>query len=1067
MKTIRKGSDIVVRWRIFRYGQEYDIALYRESISLVLSNMGEKKEITDYSIVDVNTIVFKYRAEDQGLGIYRLLLIDKSRNSTRIIEECNAFRLVNTSDAANNDDTLESAITITLTSELTAPADGLSAYEVALQNGFIGTEEEWLQSLVPDTTDIELAEAQRQANELSRIESEETRQNQESTRLLNEQERQEAEQLRKTSESNRSLAEDTRNVSEQERNVNETSRMSAEEARNEKEQERQSAELNRQNSESERQSNELERIESENARQSAEVERQQASTEAISSTNVAATNASNAATNANNAAATANNAATTAQQKAEEANAAASAANGAASSANAVVDAFNSIIVQETGNAQDKVMSQKAVTDVMTASQAKLSELVNGREINLLKLTTITQGERISLSGYILSDANFWRTDSIPVEENEILTSVSKTLSILFNFYFYNDLGISTSKFVSFAQGRKVTVPTGAKYVVITNKINDNPANTSIVCNRQDIVAEFPTIGMNTIIGGMYSKDDIDTIVSTLATDEELGKANDNIQKLESETRVSLTPYTDNFAMVNESGDILERGGYVISDFIEVSENDTLTWSSGISNVDAFAYLAQYDADKNITSSVWVSIPTIREIPVREGTKYVRASFKKSSDIYLKDGKGNYLFAYNDISKALQNIGITTDGEHEILPSSYAEEVGYRTSQQYVNLRWTPKFPVPRQGGANYFPANEERQGILYAEGAYQDKRVGYDVSLKTFMTAINNPYSLIYTENCAASYSKSAYGVQYKGDANSGAYMGFVCNNFVFYTLGEKIPYSSVEIATWCVEKGLTEKIYDQSSHGLKLMDILQISGHCQVVTRLWANSRNVVTKVQVSEAVGSGSRNVIFTAKQFDVWLKSSGYAIYRYRDLYKNIYYEKSPFIAVEDEVVETYEYNNDICTFAGDYASFGEGSLLHINYTKGNYNIMEIYKNDILIESIALSSDENVDLTNKGYTYGKYKARLTNGTEHSDYTYFEILNVELSKSGNLFTFSSANAKPIYWGWFAMNGWAFQKHILTESDLAKGSVDYSQYQTSDGHPYLKIYVQGEYGRIAKIVE
>ena len=263
MKTIRKGSDIVVRWRIFRYGQEYDIALYRESISLVLSNMGEKKEITDYSIVDVNTIVFKYRAEDQGLGIYRLLLIDKSRNSTRIIEECNAFRLVNTSDAANNDGTLESAITITLTSELTAPADGLSAYEVALQNGFIGTEEEWLQSLVPDTTDIELAEAQRQAKE-------------------------------------------------------------------------------------------LERIEAENTRQSAELERQNASTEAVSSANGAATNA--------------NNAATTAQQKAEE-------ANTAASSANAVVEKFNSIIVQETGNSQDKVMSQKAVTDAMTASQAKLSEL--------------------------------------------------------------------------------------------------------------------------------------------------------------------------------------------------------------------------------------------------------------------------------------------------------------------------------------------------------------------------------------------------------------------------------------------------------------------------------------------------------------------------------------------------------------------------------------------------------------------------------------------------------------------------------------------------------------------
>ena len=623
----------------------------------------------------------------------------------------------------------------------------------------------------------------------------------------------------------------------------------------------------------------------------------------------------------------------------------------------------------------------------------------------------------------------------------------------------------------------------------LQSKVDENTTSISQINteldNKNDEIAQINTtleehtksinanITTDRIENGAVTSEKIATSAfdDTLSVSGKIAPADvvgEKLAELESETIASVTPYTDNYAMVNESGFISKREDCVISDFIEVSENDTLAWSSGIGHKEAFVYLAQYDADKNITSSIWVSIPSIREIPVREGTKYVRASFKKSSDAYLKDGKGNYLFAYNDVSKALQNIGITTDVEHEILPSSYAEEVGYRTSQQYINLRWTPKFPVPMQGGANYFPANEERQGILYAEGAYQDKRVGYDVSLKTFMTAINNPYSLIYTENCAASYSKSAYGVQYKGDANSGAYMGFVCNNFVFRTLGEKIPYSSVEIATWCVEKGLTEKIYDQSSHGLKLMDILQISGHCRVVTRLWANSRNVVTKVQVSEAVGSGSTNVIYTAEQFDKWLKSSGYAIYRYRDLYKNIYYEKSPFVVVEDEVAEPYEYNNDICTFAGDYASFGEGSLLHINYTKGNYNIMEIYKNDILIESVVLSSDENthdVDLTNKGYTYGKYKARLTNGTEHSDYTYFEILNVELSKNGNLFTFSSANAKPIYWGWFAMNGWAFQKHILTESDLAKGSVDYSQYQTSDGHPYLKIYVQGEYGRIAKI--
>lgn len=331
MKTIRKGNDIVVRWRIFRYGQKYDIALYRESISLVLSNMGEKKEITDYTIVDVNTIVFKYRAEDQGLGIYRLLLIDKSRNSTRIIEECNAFRLVNASDAANNNDTLESAITITLTSELTAPADGLSAYEVALQNGFIGTEEEWLQSLKGEQGPQGIQGDK--GDKGDRGEQGEKGLSAYQVAIANGFVGTEAEWLQ-------SLVPDTTDI-----------------------------EL----AEAQRQAKELERIEAENARQSAELGRQNASTEAVASANEAASNA--------------NEAAITAQQKAGE-------ANTAASSANAVVDEFKSIIVQETGAAQDKVMSQKAVTDAMTASQAKLSELegkVNGKQ-DALTLTVKDNG---------------------------------------------------------------------------------------------------------------------------------------------------------------------------------------------------------------------------------------------------------------------------------------------------------------------------------------------------------------------------------------------------------------------------------------------------------------------------------------------------------------------------------------------------------------------------------------------------------------------------------------------------------------------------------------------------
>lgn len=48
-------------------------------------------------------------------------------------------------------------------------------------------------------------------------------------------------------------------------------------------------------------------------------------------------------------------------------------------------------IVQETGDSQDKVMSQKAVTDVLTASDQKLSELLNTKQ-NELTLTVKDNG---------------------------------------------------------------------------------------------------------------------------------------------------------------------------------------------------------------------------------------------------------------------------------------------------------------------------------------------------------------------------------------------------------------------------------------------------------------------------------------------------------------------------------------------------------------------------------------------------------------------------------------------------------------------------------------------------
>lgn len=373
MKSIRVGNDIVVRWRIYRYGKEYDVEQNKESISVILANMGEKKVITDYSVVDVNIIVFKFRAEDQGLGIYRLLLVDKSRNSTRIIEECNAFRIVSTANAADDEDTLESTVTITLTSELTAPADGLSAYEVALQNGFVGTEEEWLQSLLPDMTDIEQAEAQRQAKELERIASEEARESAES-------ERQRASAASVASANDAAASANAAASAANKAAVNANNKASLADDATYWAQMQGDAALDASLSAETQALVAKKAADNANAAAvNANTKAEEANKAAISA-NAAKETANAAAGSANDAAANAEQKATLATEAASSASTAAEAAGTAAGRANEAADKFASSVVQQQGNAADKVISQKAVTDALGGKQDIIPDLESIRE---------------------------------------------------------------------------------------------------------------------------------------------------------------------------------------------------------------------------------------------------------------------------------------------------------------------------------------------------------------------------------------------------------------------------------------------------------------------------------------------------------------------------------------------------------------------------------------------------------------------------------------------------------------------------------------------------------------
>lgn len=226
---------------------------------------------------------------------------------------------------------------------------GWSAYEVAVQHGFVGTEEEWVQSLKQPALDaaaealeakaqveatekaVKEAEALRVTAEQGRVNAENTRVSNENTRISNEDSRKAEESKRVTAENERIAAENSRKSEEDIRKTNEANRISAEVERNTNEQKRieeetkrisseegrVAAETARDTAEQERESNEATRQANEAIRETQEAAREKNTADAITAVNEAKTAAQQATTNATTAANNANTQANRAKEYAD------------------------------------------------------------------------------------------------------------------------------------------------------------------------------------------------------------------------------------------------------------------------------------------------------------------------------------------------------------------------------------------------------------------------------------------------------------------------------------------------------------------------------------------------------------------------------------------------------------------------------------------------------------------------------------------------------------------------------------------------------------------------------
>ena len=363
---------------------------------------------------------------------------------------------------------------------------------------------------------------------------------------------------------------------------------------------------------------------------------------------------------------------------------------------------------------------------------------------------------------------------------------------------------------------------------------------------------------------------------------------------------------------------------------------------------------------------------------------------------------------------------------------------------QLAKIEWTPLKDMPNKVG--FYTAGKKYVGLPYSSVKEMDKFVGLEVSFHTFMTAVHNPRSIIYTDNV----SKDPY----HGD-NCGTYYGTVCSTAVCYALGMIFPYQ----ANMLVNLPSFARVVPQSMSAVCVGDLFWRNGHCVLVTHIGEDDAGG-RRFELLESVGLGTYLRNYTEDEMrQVW-DDNDYVLYRYLDLAENLTYEPNAFFSNEGDTISSFHYNDALCQQRGDRVCYRQGETVRLDVFDLSYSVLSLYKDDAFVRDFPV--EETITLNE--LEPGSYSAFLSGEEKTSEPTFFEVLetDVTVSHNKNVYKvhFSSRNGEPEYLVVCSENGTRSAILPIGEGQRELGE---RNFQLNGSGKYLKVFFKGEYGRVS----
>lgn len=413
--------------------------------------------------------------------------------------------------------------------------------------------------------------------------------------------------------------------------------------------------------------------------------------------------------------------------------------------------------------------------------------------------------------------------------------------------------------------------------------------------------------------------------------------------------------------------------------------------------------------------------------------------------LVVDDYTGNEAGIPEDVLLEIKRGNYPKEVDFPIVPDGHPSLVCMRKkAHQLAYIEWRPMGTVP--GLIQPVPVGEIYKGIPYSSVKEKDKFVGMEVSFHTFMSAVNNPRSVFYTDNVSSP--------PYNG-TNCGPYYGTVCSIAVNYALGIDRPYESSMYETI----PYIAKVKEQSPSGVRPGDILWSKGHVVLVLDVHHVNKQILG-FSILESSGCTSIKELSLEAFSERW-KTVGWVLYRDLKLAENVDYSSIPYVFNPGDVAVIPEFNNDICTSRGDRVSYVEGESVTINVFNKQYDRIELYRNGILFSSIL---NDKADYVWDSLITGSYEAKLARDGSFSRSVFFEVINERTSviKNGDSYDvfMGSENGIPLYWVVCSKNG--ARKLIKDISSSEKEAGELSIDGSYSGL-FLKVFYQGEYGRVS----